>query len=91
VAAQSVLEQRQQQLVLAVELQVEAAQRLAGAVHDLLHGKVRAALFDDDRLGRVEKALNTLRRTQFRSLDGPLDGTLLPGRLFAGVGHGRLR
>ena len=81
--AQRVFEQCEQQLVFAVELQVEAPQRLAGAVHDLLDGEVGGALFDDDGLRCVEEALNALGRTQFRGLDGPLDGALLPGRLFA--------
>ena len=89
--AQRVFEKREQQLVLAVKLQVEAPQRLAGAVHDLLDGKVCAALFDDDGLRRVEETLNALRCPQFRGLDGPLYRTLLPGGLFARAGHGRLR
>ena len=89
-AAQGVFEQRQQQLVFAVELQVEAPQRLAGAVHDLLDSEVRAALFDDDGLRGIQEALNALCRPQFRGLDGPLDRALLPGRLFAWAGHRRL-
>jgi hypothetical protein len=88
--AQRVLEQGEQELVLPVELQVEAPQRLAGAVHDLLDGEVRAALFDDDRLRRVEEPLNALRRAQFRGLDRPLHGPLLPGGFFARAGHWRL-
>src|SRR5713101_6433094 len=76
--------------MLAAELQVEASQRLAGPVHDLLDGKVRAALFDDDGLRRVQEALYALRSAELRGLDGALDGALLPGGLFAGVGHGRL-
>src|ERR1700741_1090541 len=77
--------------MLAVELQVEAPQRLAGPVHDLLDGKVSAALLDDDRLRGVEEALNALSCPQFCGLDGPLDGALLPGRLFAWARHERLR
>src|SRR5882757_4343133 len=76
--------------MLAVELQVEASQRLAGPVHDLLDGKVRAALFDDDGLRRVQEALHALRSPELRGLDGALDGALLPRGLFAWVGHGRL-
>jgi hypothetical protein len=54
--------------VLAVELQVEAPQRLTGPVDDLLDGKVGAALFDDDRLRGVEEALNALCPRSFAVL-----------------------
>jgi hypothetical protein len=60
-SAQRVFEQRQQQFMLAVELQVEASQRLPRAVYHLLHGEVGAAFFDDDGLRRVQEALNALR------------------------------
>lgn len=73
--------------MLAVELQVEASQRLAGAVDDLLDGEVRAALFDDDRLGRVQESLDSLGCPEFRRLDGAFDSALLPGRIFRRAGH----
>ena len=57
-AAQRVLEEGEQQFVFAVELQVEAAQRLPGAIDDLLYREVRRALLGDDRLRGIEEALN---------------------------------
>ena len=59
-----VFEQRQQQLVLTVELQVEAPQGLPGPIHHLLDGEIGAALLGDDRLGGVEEALHALFREQ---------------------------
>jgi hypothetical protein len=44
----------------------------------------------EKRFRRIEKALNTLPRTQFRCFDGPLDGTLFPGGLVARTWLGRL-
>ncbi|AKN16168.1 hypothetical protein MHAE_05532 [Mycobacterium haemophilum DSM 44634] len=66
-------------------------QGLAGPIHDLLDGKIRASLFGNGGLRRVQESLNSLRSPQFRGLDGSLDRALLPGRLFAWTGHGRLR
>ena len=54
-AAQRVFEEGQQQFVLAVELQVEASQRLPRAVNDFLDGEVRAALLDDDGLRGIQE------------------------------------
>lgn len=76
--------------MLTVELQVEAAQRLAGPVDDFLDREVGAALLDDDRLRSVEEALHALSCPQFGGFDGALDRPLLPGGLFAGTGHRRL-
>ena len=90
-SGQGVFEQREQQLVLAVKLQVEASQRLPRAVDDLLHGEVRAALFDDDRLCGVKESLNALSGPELGGLDRSLDRALLPGGFFAGAGHRRLR
>jgi hypothetical protein len=78
---QRVLEQRQQQLVLAVEVLVEAAQRLAGDVDDLLHGEVGRALVGDDRLRGVEEPLDPLLGPELRRPRRPLDRPLLPRRL----------
>ena len=58
--AERVLEKREQKLVLAIELQVKAAQRLARTVDDLLDREVRAALFDDDGLCGIQEALHAL-------------------------------
>src|ERR1700722_14601423 len=85
--AQGVFEKSEQELMLAVELQVEAPQRLAGPVHDLLDGEVGSALFDDDGLGGVQETLNALCGSQLCCLDRPFDRALLPGRLFAWAGH----
>src|ERR1700738_4475582 len=85
--AQGVFEKSEQELMLAIELQVEAPQRLAGPVHDLLDGEVSSALFDDDGLGGVQEPLNALRWPQLWLLDRPFDRPLLPGRLFAWAGH----
>ena len=56
--ADRLLEQRQQQLVLAPEVLVEAAQRLAGALDDLLHGEVLARAGVHQLNGGVEEALD---------------------------------
>ena len=66
------LEQGEQELVLAVEVLVEAAQRLARPVDDLLHGEVDRSLLGDDLARRVEELLDPRRR----SLPGG------PGRAF---------
>jgi hypothetical protein len=76
--------------VLTVELQVEASQRLARAVNDLLDREVGAALLDDDRLRRIEETLNALTGPKLRRLDRSLDRALLPGRFFTETGHRRL-
>src|SRR5882757_3693763 len=90
-AAQRILEQGEQELVLTVELQVEASQRLARPVDDLLDREVGAALLDDDRLCRVKETLNALSGPELRCLDRSLNRALLPGGLFARTGHRRLR
>src|SRR6185312_12258844 len=82
-----VFEKCEQELMFAVELQVEAAQRLPGAVDDLLNREVGAALLDDDGLGGVEEPLDALRCPELCCLDRPLDRALLPGGLFAWAGH----
>ena len=73
-----------------VKLQVEASERLARAVDDLLNREVGAALFDDDRLCGVQEPLYALCGPKFRCLDRSLDRALLPGGFFAGTGHRRL-
>src|ERR1700743_720699 len=76
--------------MLTVKLQVEAPQRLAGTIDDLLHSEVCAALLNDDGLSRIQETLDALRGPQLCRFDRPLNGALLPGRLFARAGHGRL-
>ncbi len=57
--ADRLVEERQQQLVLAGEVLVEAAQRLPGAVHDLLDREVTAGLGAGQELeAGVEEALH---------------------------------
>ena len=85
--AQRVLEQGQQQLVLAVEVLVEAAQRLAGDVDDLLHGEVGGALVGDDGLRGVEEPLDPLLGAELSRPGRPLDRPLLPGRLITTCGR----
>ena len=88
--AQRILEQGEQKLVLTVELKVEAAQRLTGAIDDFLNGEVGGALFDDDRLGGVEESLDPLRGPELRCLDRAFDRALLPCGFFARACHRRL-
>ncbi len=80
-AAQRVFEQGEQELVLAVEVLVEAAQRLAGAVDDFLNGEVGGALFGDDGLGGVQEPLDALLGAQLGGPGRPFHRPLLPGRL----------
>jgi hypothetical protein len=56
-----------------------------------LHGEVGAALFDDDRLRGVKETLHALRGAELCGFDRSFDRALLPGGLFAGTGHRRLR
>jgi hypothetical protein len=51
-------EQGQQELVLAAEVLVEAAERLAGALDDLLHGEILARTGVQQLNGRVEETLH---------------------------------
>ena len=58
--ANGLLEQRQEKLILAIEMLVEGAQRLLGAVDDLLDREVSRALLVDEREGSVEECLDPL-------------------------------
>jgi hypothetical protein len=58
--ANGLLEQRKEQLVLAVEVLVEAAQGLLRPVDDLLDREVGAALLVDQLEGRIEVPLDAL-------------------------------
>jgi hypothetical protein len=58
--AHGLLEEGQQQFVLAGEVLVEATQRLAGTLDDLLHGEVLAGGAVHQLEGRVEEALHPL-------------------------------
>ena len=59
--AHLLLEQREEELVLAVEVLVEAAQRLLRTVDDLLHGELGRALLADDLACRVQELLHARR------------------------------
>ena len=64
--ADGFLEEREQQLVLAVEVLVEPSQRLLRAVDDLLDRELARALVVDQLERRIQEALDTLL--------GPLTG-----------------
>src|SRR5690606_4663962 len=64
-----------------------AAKRLLRPVDNFLNREVGAALFRDDRLCGIEKALNALLGAQLRGPDGTLHRALLPGRFFARARH----
>jgi hypothetical protein len=82
--AQGVFVEREQELMLAVEVLVEAAQRQAGPFHDVMDGEVHGRLLGDDGRGRVEEPLDPLLGPQLGRPGGPFDRALLPVR-FSGV------
>src|SRR5580704_17786078 len=68
------VEERQQQLVLAGEVLVEAAQRLPGAVYDLLDGEVTARLGAGQELeAGVEEALHPAFAPDASRVEGSCD------------------
>jgi len=73
--------------VLAVEVLIEATQRLLRAVDDLLDREVRRPPLRDELLRRVQEALHTLLGAQLRRAGGSLDGALAPGGFGRGFGH----
>ena len=73
-----VLEEREEQLVLAVEILVEAAQRLAGALDDLLDREVVAVLHEVEC--RVEEALDPGLGPCPRRVEDARDGEVAAGR-----------
>ncbi len=79
--AHGLLEQREQQLVLAVEVLVEAAQRLLRPVDDLLDRELGRALLVDQREGGVEEALDPLLGPGAGGVEAPRHRSLAPGRL----------
>ena len=90
-AAERVLEEGEEQFVLAVKVLVEAAQRLAGAIDDFLYGEVGGALLGDDHMSCVEEPLDALLGTDLGGAGGPFDRSLLPCRLIPGRDHERIR
>ena len=88
--AHRLLEQGQQQLVLAGEVLVEAAQRLAGALHDLLDREVLALGAAHQLEGGVEEPLHPLLGPRPGGIERAGDGQLAPGRRGALGGGVRL-
>src|SRR5439155_24537878 len=76
--ADGVFEQREQQFVLAVEVLVEAAQRLPGLLDDLLDGEVLAALHQVER--GIEEALHPGFRASPSRIQHPCHGKVAAGR-----------
>ena len=76
--AHLLFEQGEQELVLAVEVLVEAAQRLLRAVDHLLHGELGRALLADDLAGRVQELLHPHGRALTCRAGRALDGTIAP-------------
>ena len=93
--ADRLLEQREEQLVLAVEVLVEAAQRLLRPVDDLLDRELGRALLVDQLERGVEEALDALLGAGAGGVQAAGDGPLAPGRrvrvLLGGVDVGHLR
>ena len=77
-APHELLEQGEQELVLAAEVLVEAAQRLAGALDDLLDGEVLAGVLGHQLHGRVEEALHSVLRAGAGRIERAGDGELTP-------------
>jgi hypothetical protein len=84
--ADRLLEQRQQQLVLAVEVLVEAAKRLPGPFHHLLDGEFPTRGAVHQLLGGVEEALHAALGPFPGRPERPRHGMLTPAR-----GHPGLR
>ena len=94
--ADDLLEQREQQLVLAVEVLVEPAQRLLRAIDDLLDRELGRALLVDQAERRVHQPLDALLGARARSAQAARDRPLTPTRRIAflrvvGFRHGRIR
>ena len=78
--ANRLLEQGEQQLVLAVEVLVEAAERLLRLVDDLLDRELGRALLVDQLERGVEEALDPLLGAGTGRVQAAGDRTLAPGR-----------
>ncbi len=79
--AHLLLEQREEQLVLAVEVLVEAAQRLLRPVDDLLHRELGRPLLGDDLAGGVQELLDPDRRSLPSGTGRSFDRTIAPDRV----------
>src|SRR5262245_18673274 len=76
--ADDLLEQREQQLVLAVEVLVEPSQRLLRAVDDLLDRELARPLLVDELERRVQESLDTPFGARARCAEAARDGSLPP-------------
>ena len=83
--AHRLLEQGQDELVLAVEVLVETAQRLLRALDDLLDREIGRAVLVDELEGRVEDALHPFLGARAGRVEAASDRVLAP------PGRGRLR
>ena len=79
--ANGLLEQCEQELVLAVEVLVEAAERLLRLVDDLLDRELGRSLLVDQLERGVEEALHPLLGAGTGRVQAAGDGPLAPGRL----------
>src|SRR4029077_6970924 len=88
--ADGLLEEGEEQLILAVEVLVEPAQRLLRPVDDLLDRELGRPLIVDELERRVEEALDALLGPRACRVQAARDRPLPPGR-FVGVGDLDLR
>ena len=83
--AHLLFEQREQELVLAVEVLVEAAQRLLRPVDDLLDRELGRALLVDDLAGRVQELLHADGGALAGRASGPFDRSITPDGVAIGT------
>ena len=82
------VEEGEEQLVLAGEVLIEAAQRLPGAVHHLLDGELLAGLGPGQQLeAGVEEALHPSLAAEPGRVQGPRHGEVTPADRFGGGGR----
>ena len=91
--ADGFLEQGEHQFVLAVEVLVEAAQRLLRPVDDLLDRELGRAFLVDQLERGIEEALHPLLGAGTGRVHAAGDGALAPGRLarVGGIDSGHVR
>src|SRR4029079_7653588 len=78
--ADAFFEEREEQLVLAVEGLVEPSQRLLGAIDDLLDRELGRAPLVDQRERRIQESLDALLRAGPRGAQALRDRALTPCR-----------
>src|SRR5262249_34679403 len=94
--ADALFEEREQQLVLAVEMLVETAERLLRAIDDLLDREVARAPFVDQCERRIQQALDALFGARARRCQALGDRSVTPARFISTLQlihacHGKLR